>query len=77
MSILYMALKQAIWRVRIHTYFREIFKFRNFIETLRNFAKSVFAHIFFLRNLNMSRNNLNQENFQITCFKMTHNMFIL
>ena len=27
-------------------YFRAIFKFHDFINTLRNFAKSVFAHIF-------------------------------
>ena len=27
-------------------YFREIFKFRDFMNTLRNFAKSVCAHIF-------------------------------
>ena len=32
---------------------REIFKFRDFMNTLRNFAKSVFAHIF--GNLNISR----------------------
>ena len=29
-----------------NNYFREIFKFRDFMNTLRNFAKSVFAHIF-------------------------------
>ena len=45
-NILYIALKQAIWRFRICNYFREIFKFRDFMNTLKNFAKSVFAHIF-------------------------------
>ena len=35
-----------VWRFWIYNYFREIFKFRDFINTLRNFAKSVFAHIF-------------------------------
>ena len=39
-------LKHVVWRFRIHNYFHEIFKFRDFINTLRNFAKSVFAHIF-------------------------------
>ena len=29
----------------IYNYFREIFKFRDFMNTLRNFAKSVFVHI--------------------------------
>ena len=37
------ALKQVIWRFRICYYFREIFKFRDFMNTLRNLAKSVFA----------------------------------
>ena len=32
--------------VRIYNYFREIFKFRDFMNTVRNFAKSVFAQIF-------------------------------
>ena len=30
----------------MYYYFREIFKFLDFMKTLRNFAKSVFAHIF-------------------------------
>ena len=34
-----------VWRVRKYNYFREIFKFSDFMSTLRNFAKSVFAHI--------------------------------
>ena len=37
-------------------YFREIFKFRDFMNTLRNFAKFVSARI--SRNLNFSRKNL-------------------
>ena len=41
-----LALKHIIWRFRICNYFREMFKFRNFMNTLRNFAKSVFACIF-------------------------------
>ena len=45
MNISYIALKQVIWRFRICDHFREISKFRNFMNTLRNFAKSVFAHI--------------------------------
>ena len=40
------ALKHVIWRFRIRNYFREVFKFPNFMNTLRNFAKSVFARIF-------------------------------
>ena len=46
MNVLYIILKHVVWRFRIYNYFREIFKFRNFMNTLRNFAKSVFAHIF-------------------------------
>ena len=46
MNILYIALKHVIWRCRICNYFCEISKFRDFMNTLRNFAKFVFAHIF-------------------------------
>ena len=42
MNILYI----SSWGFRICNYFREIFKFRDFMNTLINFAKSVFAHIF-------------------------------
>ena len=42
MNILYIILKHVVWRFRIYNYFQ----FRDFINTLRNFAKSVFAHIF-------------------------------
>ena len=45
MNILYVGLKHVIWRFRIHNYFSEILKFPDFMNTLRNFAKSVFAHI--------------------------------
>ena len=38
--------KAVVWRLRIYHYFREIVKFRDFMNTLRNFAKSVCAHIF-------------------------------
>ena len=48
-----MILKHVVWRFRIYNYFREIFKFRDFMNTLKNFAKSVFAHI--SRSLNISR----------------------
>ena len=44
--IQYIALKQVIWRFRISNYFREILKFCHFMNTLRNFAKSVFTRIF-------------------------------
>ena len=46
MNMLYIILKHVVWRFRIYNYFREIFKFRDFMNTLRNFAKSVLAHIF-------------------------------
>ena len=46
MNVLSIILKHVVWRFRIYNYFREIFKFRDFMNTLRNFAKSVFAHIF-------------------------------
>ena len=39
------ALKHVIWRFQICYYFCEISKFRDFMNTERNFAKSVFAHI--------------------------------
>ena len=41
----YIALKHVIWRFRICNYFCEISKFRGFMNTLRDFAKSVFAHM--------------------------------
>ena len=56
MDILYIALKHVIWRFGICNYFREIFKFRDFMNTLRNLAKFVFARI--SRNLNISQKNL-------------------
>ena len=46
MNILYVALKHVIWTFRICNYFREMFKFRDFMSTLSNLAKSVFACIF-------------------------------
>ena len=46
MNILYIILKHVVWRFRIYNYFCEIFKFSDFMNNLRNFAKSVFAHIF-------------------------------
>ena len=39
----HIALKHVIWRFRVCNYFCEISKFRDFMNTLRNFAKSVFA----------------------------------
>ena len=39
------SLKHVIWRFQICNYFREMFKFCNFMNTLGNFAKSVFARI--------------------------------
>ena len=43
---IYIILKHVVWRFRIYDYFREIFKFLDFMNTLRNLTKSVFAHIF-------------------------------
>ena len=45
MNILYIDLKHVIWRFRICNYFGKISKVRDFKNTLRNFANSVFAHI--------------------------------
>ena len=45
MNILYIALKHVIWRFRICNYFCDISIFCDFMNTLRNFANSVFAHI--------------------------------
>ena len=55
MNILYIILKHVIWRFWICNYFREIFKFRYFMNTLRNFAKFVLLE--FSRNLNISLKN--------------------
>ena len=44
MDVLYIALKQVIWEFRICNYFCEISKFRDLMNTLRNFAKFVFVH---------------------------------
>ena len=44
MNILYIALKHVISRYRIRNYFCEISKFRDFMNALRNFEKSGFAH---------------------------------
>ena len=46
MNILYIALKQVTLRFQICNYFRKMFKFRDFMNTLRNFSKSVFVRIF-------------------------------
>ena len=35
-----------ISNIYIYNYFGEIFRFRDFMNTLRKFSKSVFAHIF-------------------------------
>ena len=45
-NISYIALNHVVWRLRMWNNFHEIFKFRDFMNTLRNFSKSVFAHIF-------------------------------
>ena len=45
MNILYIALKNVIWKFRVCNYFCGISKFRDLMNTLRNDAKSVFAHI--------------------------------
>ena len=69
MNVLYIILKHVVWRFQIFNYFRD------FMNTLRNFAKSVFAHIFakfeyFVKVIII-------RNLQTTCFKMIYNMFIL
>ena len=56
MNILCIALKHVIFRFSKCNYFREIFKFRDFMNILRNLAKFAFASI--SRNLNISRKNL-------------------
>ena len=45
MNILYIALKHVIWRFQVCNYFCKISNlFCDFMNTLRNLAKSVFAH---------------------------------
>ena len=46
MNILNIALKHVTWRFRICNYFREVFKFCDPINILRNLAKPVFDCIF-------------------------------
>ena len=43
--IILIALKHVIWRFRICNYFCQKSKFRDFMNTLRDFAKYAFAHI--------------------------------
>ena len=74
MNILYIILKQVIWRFQIYNLFLERFKFRGFTKAFTNFAKYIIA--LSSRNLNISRNKLYLWNLQITCFKMIYNMFI-
>ena len=50
--MLYFIFKARDLEFRICDYFREIFKFRDFMNTLRNFAKFVLLE--FSRNLNSS-----------------------
>ena len=45
MNILYTALKYVIWRFRTCNYFREMFKFRDFMNT-KKFREICFACIF-------------------------------
>ena len=39
MNMSHFNLKHVVWRFRIYNYLREIFKFRDFMNTVRNFAK--------------------------------------
>ena len=59
-----------IWRSWICNYFREIFKFRDFMNTIKNFEK--FILLVFSRSLNISRKII----LTIICYKLTYNMFI-
>ena len=69
MNMLYINLKHVVWRFRIYNYFREILKFCGFMNTLINFAKSVFSHVF--AKLEYILNLLEYIlNLQTTCFKM-------
>ena len=53
MNMLNIIQKHVVWRFQMYNYFCEIFKFRDFINTLRNFAKSVL--LIFSRNLRLPR----------------------
>ena len=46
MNILYIILKQVLWRFQIYNLFREKFKFRGFTKAFTNFAKYIIAFIF-------------------------------
>ena len=64
MNVLYIILKNA-----------EILKFRDFMNTLRNFTKSVFAHIF--AKFEYFAKVIIYSNHQTTCFKMIYSTFII
>ena len=80
MNKLYIILKHVVWRFRIYNYFLEIFKFRDFMNTLKNFAKTAFAHIFekfeYFAKVIIYYILLYIRNLQTTCFKMIYNVFI-
>ena len=75
MNILYIALKHVIWRFWICIYFREICKVRDFMNTLRNFAKFLFAHIFTMFKYLAEKININRIS-RSRALKMIHNMSI-
>ena len=72
--MLYIIVKHVIWRIRLYSLFRQIFKYREnmnnnrFHEIHKSFSKS--------QNLNILRNKLYIRNPQITCFKMIYDMFM-
>ena len=66
-------MKHIIWRFRICNYFREMFKFRDFMNTLRNFAKSVFARIF--EKFKYLAKQFMLRNFQVTCLNIICSYF--
>ena len=67
MNILYIALKLVVWIFRISNYFCEISKFHDFMNTLGNFAKSLFAHIS-VKLKYLAKQYLYLRNLQIMCF---------
>ena len=45
-NILYIILKQEIWRIQIYNLLREKFRFLSFMKAFKNFAKYIIAFIF-------------------------------
>ena len=75
MNILYIIVKHVVWRLRIYNYFREIFKFRDFMNT-KKFREICFCSYF--REIGIFReSNYIFEISRPRALQMMYNMFII